>query len=67
MAKSLCLTVYCGDILFCERSVFIQATTELYHWNQYDEEITKRCGSSVRPFVTLTKKPTLPSLLTVEK
>ena len=24
----LCLTVYCGDILFCWRSVFIQATTE---------------------------------------
>ena len=26
----LCLTVYCGDILFCWRSVFIQATTVLY-------------------------------------
>ena len=26
----LCLTVYCGDILFCWRSVFIQATTECY-------------------------------------
>ena len=26
----LCLTVYCGDILFCWRSVFIQTTTECY-------------------------------------
>ena len=26
----LCLTVYCGDILFCWRSVFIQATAECY-------------------------------------
>ena len=26
----LCLTVYCGDILFCWRLVFIQATTECY-------------------------------------
>ena len=34
--------------------------------NQYDEVISKKC-SSVCPFVTLTKKPTPPSLLTVEK
>ena len=26
----LCLTVYCGDVLFCWRSVFIQAITVLY-------------------------------------
>ena len=35
----LCLTVYCGDILFCWWSVFIQTTTECYigrcRWNQY--------------------------------
>ena len=28
MRQLLCLTVYSGDILFCWRSVFVQATTE---------------------------------------
>ena len=38
----------------------------IYHWNQYDEEISKKCRSirpsvslSVCPFVTLTKKSLL--------
>ena len=26
----ICFTVYCGDVLFCRRSVFIQASTECY-------------------------------------
>ena len=53
----LCLTVYCGDILFCWRSLFIQATTECYiqldEEIQYDEEISKKCRS-VRPPVRLS-------------
>ena len=52
------------------RCLFKQPRSVIYHWNQYDE-ISKKCRSvrpSVCPFVTLTKKkPTTPSLLTVEK
>ena len=52
------------------RCFFKQPQSVLYHWNQYDEEIKKNVGPSVRlsvrPFVALTKKPT-PPLLTVEK
>ena len=35
--------------------LFKQPQSVIYHWNQYDEEISKKCRS-VRPFVTLTKK-----------
>ena len=41
------------------RCLFKQPQSVLYHWNQYDEEISKKCRSvrpSVCPFVTLTKK-----------
>ena len=47
------------------RILFKQPQSVIYHWNQYDEEISKKCRS-VCPFVTLIKKPTPPSLLTVE-
>ena len=50
------------------RCLFKQPQSVIYHWNQDDEEISKKCRSvrsSVSPFVTLTKKPTPPSLLTV--
>ena len=33
-----------------------QPQSVIYHWNQYDEEISKSVGPSVCPFVTLTKK-----------
>ena len=52
------------------RCLFKQPQSVLYHWNQYDEEISKKCRSvrpSVCPFVTLTKKLTPPSLLIVER
>ena len=41
------------------RCLFKQPQSVIYHWNQYDEEISKKCRSvhlSVCPFVTLTKK-----------
>ena len=41
------------------RCLFKQPQSVIYHWNQYDEEISKKCKSvrpSVCPFVTLTKK-----------
>ena len=49
------------------RCLFKQPRSVIYHWNQCDEEISKKVlfRLSVRPFVTLTKK-TSPSLLTVE-
>ena len=59
---SLRLTVYCGDILFCSRSVFIQATTECYIplESVWRRNLKKSVGPSVClsacPFVTLTKK-----------
>ena len=37
------------------RCLFKQPQSVIYHWNQYDEEISKKCRS-VCPFVTLTKK-----------
>ena len=40
------------------RCLFKQPQSVLYHWNQYDEEISKKCWSvrpSVCPFVTLKK------------
>ena len=37
------------------RCLFKQPQSVVYHWNQYDEESSKKCRS-VRPFVTLTKK-----------
>ena len=58
------------------RCLFKQSQSVTYHWNQYDEEISDKCRSvrlSVRPSVSLSvcnatkKKPTPPSLLTVEK
>ena len=52
------------------RCLFKQPQSVIYHCNQYNEEIPKKSKSvspSVCPFVTLTKKPTPPSLLTVEK
>ena len=54
------------------RCLFKQPQSVIYHWDQYDEEISKKYAHpSVRlslcPFVTLTKKSTPPSLLTVEK
>ena len=70
----LCLTVYRRDILFCWRSVFIQATRECYiQLESVWRGVSKSVGSVVRlslfvcPFVTLTKKSTPPLLLTVEK
>ena len=52
------------------RCLFKQARSVVYHWNQYDEEIPKKCRP-VRPSVCLSvcnanKKPTSPSLLKVE-
>ena len=54
------------------RCLFKQPWSAIYHWNLYDEEISKKCRfvclsvrPSVRPFVTL-KKPTSLSLLSVE-
>ena len=41
------------------RCLFKQSQSVIYHWNQYDEEISKKCRSVrsyVCPFVTLTKK-----------
>ena len=41
------------------RCLFKQPQSVIYNWNQYDEEISKKCRSvrpSVCPFVTLTKK-----------
>ena len=44
------------------RCLFKQPQSVIYHWNPYDEEISKKCRSvrlSIRPsvpFVTLTKK-----------
>ena len=42
------------------RCLFKQPQSVIYHWNQYDEEISQKCRSvrrpSVCPFVTLTKK-----------
>ena len=38
--------------------LFKQPQSVIYHWNQYDEEVSKKCRSdrpSVCPFVTLTK------------
>ena len=49
------------------RCLFKQPQSVIYHWNQYDEEFQKSVGPSVCPSVTLTKKPTSLSLLTVEK
>ena len=37
------------------RCLFKQPQSVIYHWNQYDEEISKKCRS-VCTFVTLTKK-----------
>ena len=40
------------------RCLFQQPQSVIYHWNQYDEEISKKCRSvhpSVCPFVTLKK------------
>ena len=42
----LCLTVYYGDILFADgRCLFKQPQSVIYHWNQYNEEISKKCRS----------------------
>ena len=41
------------------RFLFKQLQSVIYHWNQYDEENSKKCSSirpSVCPFVTLTRK-----------
>ena len=42
------------------RCLFKQPQSVIYHWKQYDEEISKSLGPFVRlsacPFVTLTKK-----------
>ena len=39
-----------------DRGLFKQPQSVIYHWNQYDEEISKKSvGPSVCPFVTLTK------------
>ena len=63
LLKYLCLTVYCGDILFCWRSVFIQATTECYiplesvwRWDFKKVKVRPSIRLSVCPFATLTKK-----------
>ena len=37
------------------RCLFKQPQSVIYHWNQYDEEISKKCRSFC-PFVMLTKK-----------
>ena len=42
-----------------DRCLFKQPQSVIYHWNQYDEEMTIKCRSvrlSVCQFVTLTKK-----------
>ena len=50
-------------------TVGVYSSSVIYHWNQYDEEISKkkRVGPSVCPFVTLKKKPTPSLLLIVER
>ena len=46
------------------RCLFRQPQSVIYHWNQYDEEISKKCRSVCN---ANKKKRTPPSLLTVEK
>ena len=50
------------------RCLFKQPQSVIYYWNQYDEEISKKCRS-VRLSVCNAnkKKPTPPSLLIVER
>ena len=44
-----------------------KAQSVIYHWNQYDEEISKKCGS-IRPSVcNANKKKPTPPLLIVDK
>ena len=52
---------YCFADSLC---LFKPPQSVLYHWNQYDKEISKSVGLSIHN--TNKKKPT-PSLLTVEK
>ena len=47
---------------------FKQPQSVLYHRNQYDEEVSKKCRSVRLSVCNANKKnPTPPSLLTVEK
>ena len=56
----LCLTVYCGDILFCWWSVFIQAATEYYAIGiSMTRRFRKSVGPSVRPSVCLFVCPSV--------
>ena len=52
-SKTVCLTVYCGDILF-SRCVFKQPQSVIYNWDQYD-----RFQKSVGPFVCLSICPVI--------
>ena len=48
------------------RCLFKQPQSVIYHWNQYDEEISKKCRfvrPSLCPFVTLAKKKTYSSFI----
>ena len=65
----LCLTVYCGDIVLLTVGVYSSNHRVLYTVGiSMTRRFQKSVSPSVRcPFVTLTKKPTPPSLLTVDK
>ena len=64
---SLCLTVYCGDIVLLTVGVYSSNHGVLYTIGiSVTRRFQKSVGPSVRRFVTQTKKPTPLSLLTVE-
>ena len=58
------LEAYCfADV----RCLFKQPPSVIYNWNQYDEEISKKCRSVCLSVCNANKKKsTPPSLLTVE-
>ena len=65
---SLCLTVYCGDILFCWRLVFIQTTMECYIplksvWRRDLKKKSRFVYSSVCPFICHANKKAYSSII----
>ena len=49
------------------RCLFKQPQSVIYHWNQYDEEISKKSVVRLSVCNANKKKPTPPSLLIVER
>ena len=49
------------------RCLFKQPQSVIYHWNQYDEESSKKCRSVHLSVCNANKKKPTPPLLTVEK